>query len=259
MLAIKFKPLSNNLKKFILSLKDKKKRKETGLFIAEGYKLCEELIQSNYPTELVVIENSAKELSKKLAQKFFSRGVDVYVARQQQFIQLCETETPQDIIAIAKSDSNPKQIEYPIVLLDGISDPGNFGTIIRTADWFGVKTLVTSPDSVEKYNPKVIRGSMGAFFRVNVLQKENLANFIVDHKRDTRIFAATLDANMLLSKLKLPKNSILIFGNEARGISPEILKLCDEMFKIEGEGNIDSLNLGISVGIVLYKYYLDNK
>ncbi|MCX7907982.1 MAG: RNA methyltransferase [Ignavibacteria bacterium] len=259
MLAIKFKPLSNNLKKFIISLKDKKKRKELGLFIAEGYKICEELYQSNYPTEFVVIEGSAKEATRELAKKFYSRGVEVYSARRQQFIQLCETETPQDIIAIAKTEHSQHEVEFPIIILDGISDPGNFGTIIRTCDWFGITTIVTSEDSVEKYNPKVIRGSMGSFFRVNILQKENISKFLERYKRNSKIFAATLNAETNLSNIKFPENSIIIFGNESRGISPSILELAHEKFKIEGKERTDSLNLAISVGIVLYKFFVNAK
>lgn len=259
MLAIKFKPLSNNLKKFIISLKDKKKRKETGLFIAEGYKICEELYQSNYPVEFVVIDSTAKENSKSLAKKFFERGVEVYLSRRAQFVQLCETETPQDILAIARSESKQLPLRYPIIMLDGISDPGNLGTIIRTADWFGVSTIVTSTDSVEKYNPKVIRGSMGSFFRVNVIQKENLEDFITQRRDEAKIFAATLRAKKQLSEITFSEKSIFVFGNEAKGISEKILRLADEEFKIEGKGNIDSLNVAISVGIVLYKFFTDAK
>jgi TrmH family RNA methyltransferase len=259
MLVIKFKPISNNLKKFIISLKDKKKRKETGLFIAEGFKLCEELYNSKYPTELIVVDGSANENTLELARKFHDRSVEVYTARHSQFIQLCETETTQGILAVARSEKIEVPFEYPIVVLDGISDPGNFGTIIRTADWFGVRTIITSTDSVEKYNPKVIRGSMGSFFRVNVIQKENLLEFIKKRKAEAKVFAGSLDAQLPLRKISFPKNSILIFGNEARGISENILKQVHTKFKIEGTGSAESLNLAISVGIVLYKFFLENR
>jgi TrmH family RNA methyltransferase len=259
MLAIKFKPLSSNLKKFIVSLKDKKRRKETGLFIAEGYKICEELYLSEYPTEFIVVESSAKDETLELAKKFHKRGIDVFYARRAQFVQLCETQTPQDILAVARAESKQIHLEVPIVVLDGISDPGNLGTIIRTADWFGVRTIVTSSDSVDKYNPKVIRGSMGSFFRVNIIQKENLVEFLSKMKGKNKIFAATIQSSNPLSKIEFPRNSVIIFGNEARGITPEVLELSDTTFKIEGSEEVDSLNIAISTGIVLYKYYLDNR
>ncbi len=259
MLAIKFQSLHNNLKKFIISLKDKKRRKESGLFIAEGYKICYELYQSEYPAEFVVIDSTAKDTSLELARKFHNRGIEVYVARHSQFVQICETETPQDILVVARLEKKVFKPTYPIIVLDGISDPGNLGTIIRTADWFGIKNVVTSNDSVEKFNPKVIRGSMGSFFRVNVIQKENLVDFLSKIKGSNKIFAAIPNAGQNLDHIVFPKNSILVFGNEAKGISPKVLELADEHFKIEGAGRTDSLNLAVSVGIVLYKFFLQNK
>ncbi|MFN3305909.1 MAG: TrmH family RNA methyltransferase [Candidatus Kapaibacteriota bacterium] len=259
MLAIKFKPLPNNLKKFVISLKDKKKRKESGLFIAEGYKICYELYQSEYPAEFVVLDSAAKETTLELAKKFYNRGIEVYIARHSQYVQMCETESPQDILVIARLEKESRKLAFPIIVLDGISDPGNFGTILRTADWFGIKNVVTSHDSVEKFNPKVIRGSMGSFFRVNVLQKENLVDFLLKLKDNCKIFAAVPNATRNLEDIVFPYKSILIFGNEAKGISPIVLELADEHFKIEGAGRTDSLNLAISVGIVLYKFFLQNK
>lgn len=256
MLAIKFKPMSNNLKKFVVSLKDKAKRKETGLFIAEGFKLCEELLNSNLFTEFVVISTNAKEKSLELAKEFHRKGTEVFLARRSQFVQLCETETPQDILAVVRSSYENLKIYYPIVVLDGVSDPGNLGTIIRTADWFGVRTIVTSSDTVDKYNPKVIRGSMGSFFRVNVHQNLNLQEFLEYRKKEAKIFAATLSGNYQLSRIVFPENSIIIFGNESRGIRAEILSLADCQFKIEGSNFVDSLNVAISTGIVLYRYFI---
>jgi len=256
MLAIKFKPMSNNLKKFVISLKDRTKRKETGLFVAEGYKICEELLVSPLATEFVVLSSNAREQTVELAKAFHRKGIDVYLARRQQFLQLCETETPQDILAVVRYSIEPPKIDYPIIVLDGISDPGNLGTIIRTADWFGYRTIVTSPDSVDKYNPKVIRGSMGSFFRVNVVQNRDLSDFLVAKKKEAKIFAATLSGKIPLNQIDFPKKTIIIFGNESRGIRPEILSLADFEFIIEGEGFAESLNVAISAGIVLYKYFL---
>lgn len=259
MQVIKFKPLHNNLKKFVISLKDKKRRKELGLFIAEGIKICTELYNSEYPAEFVVIDSTAKETTLKLAKKFYNRGIDVYVARHPQFVQISETESPQDILVVAHLENQVFKPTYPVIVLDGISDPGNLGTVIRTADWFGISNILTSSDSVEKFNPKVIRGSMGSFFRVNVIQKENIVDFLMKIKDDAKIYAAMPNANKNLDDIVFSQNSILIFGNEAKGISPTVLELADEKFKIEGAGRIDSLNLAISVGIVLYKFFIQTR
>lgn len=256
MLAIKFKPLSNNLKKYIALLKHKDKRTEANLFIAEGVRLCSELLSTNYSTEFVVVSSNADESTLSLARKFYKKGIDVYIARRQQFVQLCDTQNPQDILAVVRAKQNDFILSFPLVVLDGVSDPGNFGTIIRTSDWFGVKTIVTSKDSVDKFNPKVIRGSMGSFFRVNVIQVDDLRDFLLDLKKRSKIFAASLKAKTTLEKIKFFGECVFLFGNEAVGISPEILNLADNEFLIKGSGAAESLNLAVSVGIVLYSYFV---
>ncbi len=256
MLAIKFKTLSNNLKKYVSLLKHKDKRAETNLFIAEGVRLCSELLSTNYPTEFVIISSSADESTLSLARKFYKRGIEVYVARRQQFVQLCETQNPQDILAIVRAKPTDFFVSFPLIILDGISDPGNLGTIIRTADWFDIRTIVTSRESVDKFNAKVIRGSMGSFFRVNIFQNDNLQSFLLELKRKCKIFATSLKATTKLDNIEFPKECALVFGNEATGISPEILKLADKEFLIEGSGTAESLNLAVSVGIVLYSYFI---
>ncbi len=256
MLAMKFKPLSNSLKKYITSLKHKDNRAEANLFVAEGLRLCSELLSTNYPTEFVVVSSDADESTLSLARKFYKQGIDVYIARRQQFVQLCDTQNPQNIVAVVRAKQNDFTLSFPLVVLDGVSDPGNFGTIIRTSDWFGIKTIVTSKDSVDKFNPKVIRGSMGSFFRVNIIQVDDLRAFLLNLKKRSKIFAASLKGKTTLEKIKFSGECVFLFGSEAAGISPEILKLADSDFLIEGSGEAESLNLAVSVGIVLYSYFL---
>ncbi len=259
MLAIKFKPLSNNLKKYIQSLKKKEVRIETGMFIAEGFRLCKELLTAEVQIELVVISSDSDDETVDLAKAFVKKGVDVFIARRQQYVQLCETTTPQSILAVVKEQKQITKLTYPLVVLESISDPGNLGTIIRTANWFGISNIVTTSDSVDKFNSKVIRGSMGAFFRVNISQTDNLIEFLAQQRRSAKIYAALPDAELNLKDIKFPGNSILVFGNEARGISNDVLNVCDYKFRIPGAGNIESLNVAISVSIVLFWYFINSK
>ncbi len=175
-------------------LKHKEKRAEANLFIAEGIRLCSELLSTNYPTEFVIVSSGADESTLSLARKFYKQGIDVYVARRQQFVQLCDTQNPQDILAVVRAKQNDFVLSFPLIVLDGVSDPGNFGTIIRTSDWFGVKTIVTSKDSVDKFNPKVIRGSMGSFFRVNIMQVDDLRAFLLNLKKKSKIFCCEFES-----------------------------------------------------------------
>lgn len=253
---IGFKPLSNNLKKFVASLKDKGKRDQTGMFVAEGFRVCQELLESDYRVEFIVVSLNSDDSINQLAHLFLRSGIDVYTARRAQFDQITQTKTPQGILAVVGSPKEKSEFEFPIVVLDGISDPGNLGTIIRTIDWFGQGMVVCSEDSVDRFNSKVIRGSMGSFFRVKVIQIDSLENFLKNECRNFPKYGASPSANKVLHQISFPKNSVLVFGNESRGIRNSVVSLLDMEFRIEGNGEAESLNLSVSVGISLFHYFV---
>ncbi|MGQ9819878.1 MAG: TrmH family RNA methyltransferase [Candidatus Kapaibacteriales bacterium] len=256
--SLNFKPLTNNLKKFVASLKDKDKRKESGLFVADGYRVVEELINTKANVEFIVISSIAGEDVFELAREFLRKGIEVYFARHHQFEQICQTKTPQGILAVVRSHNEEIALSFPVVVLDGISDPGNLGTIIRTIDWFGSGMVVCSEDSVDRFNSKVIRGSMGSFFRVNTIQVSSIEHFLKNECKDLPIFGATLTAKEFLNQIIIPKKVVLVFGSEAFGIRSSLTSILNKEFKIEGKGHAQSLNLGIAVSITLYKYFLQH-
>lgn len=258
MTLLNFKPLTNNLKKFVASLKTKEKRKEKGFFIAEGYRVVKELFSGNTSVEFVVVSSVADESVFELAREFLRKGVKVYFARKHQFEQICQTKTPQGILALVRSNEEKLELEFPVVVLDAISDPGNLGTIIRTIDWFGSGMVVCSEDSVDRFNSKVIRGSMGSFFRVKVVQAISIEDFLTNDCEGFPIYGATISAKESLNKIIFPKKVVLVFGNEAYGIKENIIPTLDKEFKIDGKGKAESLNLGISVAITLYQYFLQH-
>lgn len=258
MSSLNFKPFPNNLKKFVASLKTKEKRKETGLFIAEGYRVVEELFHGNTSVEFVVVSSTADESVIELARGFHRKDIEVYLARKHQFEQICQTKTPQGILAVIRNNEEKLELEFPIVVLDAISDPGNLGTIIRTIDWFGSGMVVCSEDSVDKFNSKVIRSSMGSFFRVKVLQAASIENFLTNDCKGLPIYGATLSAKESLNKIIFPKKVVLVFGNEAYGIKNNIIRILKKEFKIEGRGKAESLNLGVAVAVTLYQYFLQH-
>lgn len=258
MTSLNFNPFTNNLKKFVASLKTKEKRQETGLFVAEGCRIVEELLSGNPSIEFVVVSSGADERVFELARGFLQKGVEVYLARKHQFEQICQTKTPQGILAVVCSNEEKLELEFPVVVLDAISDPGNLGTIIRTIDWFGRGMVVCSEDSVDRFNSKVIRGSMGSFFRVKVVQTKSIENFLTNDCEGLPIYGATLLAKESLNKIIFPKKVVLVFGNEAYGIRDNIIPVLDKEFKIEGKGKAESLNLGIAVAVTLYQYFLQH-
>ena len=163
---------TNSIAKFIKSLHNAKKREENKLFLVEGNKCCSELVD-NVPASRIdfVVINKSKldgELLK-LVEKFYKSGVTkIYEAQDNIFKNLTDTVTPQSILAVVKiPDTSIIKIsnELPIVILDSISDPGNVGTIIRTADWFGVKQIILAGECAGQYSPKVVRSTMGSIFR----------------------------------------------------------------------------------------------
>ncbi len=246
--------ITQRLKKFIKSLHQKQFRDENGLFIAEGEKLAEELLNSNHHTELIIVRESSNNQITNLADRFAEKGVAVYIAPKHQFDQLCDTKSPQGIISVINSKENPLDDTAPVIVLDGIADPGNVGTIIRTADWFGYKQIVLGPNSADIYNPKTVRASMGSIFRLALHSTEDLSEFLKTNFPKHKLYGADVNGETSISKIKTKGLYGIVFGSEAHGISAELSKLVTNKFIIEGSGSAESLNVSIAVGISLYHF-----
>ncbi len=247
-------PISQRLKKFIKSLHQKQFRDENELFVAEGEILAEELLASNYQPELLVVRESSAGNIIKIADQYSERGIPVYLAPKHQFEQLCDTKTPQGIISVVTTREQPIYQKDSFIVLDGVSDPGNLGTIIRTADWFGIKQIILGNECADGYNPKTVRSSMGSIFRVSMLTAENLPDFIKQNFKNAKLFGADVNATEEIGKMKPTKQYGLVFGNESKGISTEMKEVLTQSFKISGEGSAESLNVAVSVGISLYHF-----
>jgi TrmH family RNA methyltransferase len=249
-------PISQRLKKLIKSLHHKQFRDQNGLFIAEGEKLSEELLKSEYNAELIVIRDSPNSNVVDYVEKFVDRGVAIYTAPKHQFDQICDAKTPQSILAVVSSKEMKVIKNEPFIALDGISDPGNLGTIIRTADWFGVKQIILGPECADSYNPKTVRSTMGSIFNQTVVRAENLKTILEENFSEFDIFGASVDADKLINQMK-PKNTKkygIVFGSESNGLSEEVAGMLTDTFKIKGNGEAESLNVAIAAGISLYHF-----
>lgn len=249
-------PISQRLNKLIRSLRQKKFRDQNNMFVAEGEKLCLELLNSDFDPELIVIRANPTSDLVEICENFSARAVPIYTAPKLQFDQMSTSKTPEGILAVVHKQEKEINFDEPFIALDAIANPGNVGTIIRTAEWFGINHVFLGRDCADKYNPKVVRASMGSIFRSTVVHIDNLKTFIEDNYSSFEIYAATLDANTELSKIKPKKKFGIIFGSESHGISEELDPIINKKFKIEGLGKNDSLNVAIAVGIVLYKFSL---
>lgn len=233
--------LSNNEVKLINSLVKKKFRQKYNKFIVEGVKIIEELQETKikvhkiYTTELVFDKyNSITELITESELKRISQLVHPNKA-----LALCEIPKEKEILAGGF-----------IIALDNIRDPGNLGTIIRLADWFGISQIVCSDQTVDLYNPKVIQSSMASFLRVKVSYTD-LTKFLKSYPHPV---LGTFMAGESIYKANFPENGLMLFGNEANGISDDLLTFIDRKISIPRYGSLqqtESLNVAMAMGIIL--------
>lgn len=237
--------VSKNQIKLITSLQHKKYRIEHQLFIAEGVKVIQELLQSNIVLEHLFETESIFD-AIDLSQKTRVKEVDMK--------RISALVSPSSCLAIFKipKESNIEE-KGLIVALDDIRDPGNLGTIIRLCDWFGVKQLVCSKETVDVYNPKVIQATMGSITRVRV-NYNDLNEFIA--QTSLPVFGTFMDGKNIYKEI-LPADGILIFGNEANGISPSLEKIIKNRIAIPRFGDFqqtESLNVATATAIFLSEF-----
>jgi TrmH family RNA methyltransferase len=233
--------LSKSQISLIKSLYQKKYRKEHQLFLVEGFKSITEFINSNYVVHSIyclkdMISNLPKSIQK---QKIFEVNLS-------ELEKISTLQTPQGILAILEIPHlQISKLKDIIIVLDGVQDPGNMGTIIRTADWFGFREIICSENTVDIYNPKVIQATMGSLARVNI-SYQPLIDVL---KRSTLPKYGTLLNGENVFNINWPKEGFLIFGSEGKGISPDILDLITHPVTIPGSGQTESLNVAISAAI----------
>lgn len=240
--------ITKNEIKFVKSLLQKKNRYEHNLFIVEGAKSVQEALVSDFLLQtLYATEDFAKE-----NQQLINHNKKLVICKETDLIAMGSFESNNAALAVLKLKEKESSLlhEGLTILLDDISDPGNLGTIIRTADWFGVTNIVCSPKTTDFYSPKVINATMGSFTRVN-LQYNDLTKYL--SKNTKPVFGAFLDGTTL-GKENLPTNAILIIGNEANGISKEVEKFVTHKITIAGAGHTESLNASIATAIILYEF-----
>ena len=234
--------------KYINSLQNKKYRRIERAFFVEGYKNVQELLNSDYETIKVFVTN---EYFFQIEQLALKRGLEIQLVTSAELASVGTLETNNSAMAIAriKVEKADLFIENELIIaLDGINDPGNLGTIIRTADWYGIKNIVCSLDTVDLYNPKVINATKGSYSRLNICYRDLSQFFSANSK--IPILAAFMDGTSIYHlKCQLPM--ILLLGNEANGISDELLPYLSQKITIPRIGNAESLNVGIAAGILM--------
>ena len=248
----------NEFIKHIKKLKDKKYRDMNKEFVIEGIKLIREAIEEKAEIKQIIICDNCLDsdiIPKELMYEI-AKYECVYVT-ESIFKVISDVNTPQGILAIIGRNAGEAQIDYTqdiIVALDDIQDPGNLGTILRTVDSIGLNQILVSKGTADSYNPKVVRSTMGAIFRVKIIECENLENTLKEVKKHKfKLVVTSLQTEKSLYDINFDKKLIVI-GNEANGVEQKIQDLADEKIKIPMRGKTESLNASVATGIVLYEY-----
>lgn len=222
--------------KHIRKLKEKKYRDEYNEYIIEGVKLIKEAIESDAKIKTVIVCDNcvkAEEIDPKIMYEIAK--YDCLYVDEKVFDSITDVQNPQGIMAIMSKKSEQEEINFAediIVVLDNIQDPGNLGTILRTIDSVGLTQVIVSSKSGDVYNPKVVRSTMGAILRVNAIESENLIETLKKIKRHKyEVIATSLETNESIYDIDY-KKKVIVIGNEANGVSKEVLEMADKKAKI---------------------------
>lgn len=238
--------LSKNTVKFIKSLHQKKFRNQEQRFFVEGEKSVLEVLDSTFEVVLLVATDHFLSVNRALIA---GKSIEVIPVTKNQLEGLGQYQSNDSALAVVKLKSN-QEFVYPtgqlVIALDDVRDPGNLGTIIRIADWYGIKHLVFSHQTADFYNPKVIQASMGSFTRVNFFYAD-LKNLF--EKWKVPVYGAFLDGENI-HQMNSPLPGVILMGNESQGISAHLEKSVTQKVTIPGFGTAESLNVAIATAIL---------
>ncbi len=251
---------SNEKAKFIKSLNEKKGRRINNCFYLEGIKVVNEVLDCKKAIDIMFIACS-KEILKKLngGDNILKRldnilNIEVVEFSKNVFENITDTKTPQGILAVLKIPKYEENFgNENILILDKVQDAGNIGTIIRTADAFGIKNIICTNGTVDAYSPKVVRSTMGSILREKIFYLDDINK--LKEMGYTIVGSVLDDKSIPLKNLKITKKMAFVMGNESNGISEKIKKICDIFVKIPINDSVESLNVAIATAIILYKNF----
>ncbi len=267
--------ISKNQQKYISSLELKKNRKKDNVFVAEGFKIVEELLHAGYNPKMIVgCEEWMNRPSKSPLKGDFStsqpstfkgergEGPLLITVTEEELRKTSFLQHPQQVLGVFEIPDNnaiPEANwfrEHLCIALDGVQDPGNLGTIIRIADWFGIDTIICSHTTADAYAPKVVQATMGSISRVKVIYTD-LEEFLKGLDRDIPVYGTLLDGENIYSS-QLSSNGIIVMGNEGNGISPAIRELVNHRLLIPSyppeRDTAESLNVAIATAITVAEF-----
>ena len=248
----------NEIVKNIKKLKEKKYRDQENKFIVEGIKMVHEAIEEKaHIFKIVICEDCINDGTIKQDLLYEIAKHDCIYVSKKVFQTITDVENPQGILAVIEKECNEETISYDedvIVALDGIQDPGNLGTILRTLDSVNLKQVILSEKTVDAYSPKVVRSTMGAIYRVNIIKCKKIIKTLENVKKHKyEIIATSLQTENTIYDLDY-KKQVIVIGNESNGVSQDVLNIVDKKVKIPMLGKTESLNAAVATGVILYEY-----
>ncbi len=248
----------NEVIKNIRKLKEKKYREQEKKYIIEGIKLIEEAVEEKAKIDTIIVcEDCVKDgtIEQKLLYEIAKYNC-IYVS-EKVFSAVTEVTNPQGILAVVEKETGEETIDYNqdvILVLDGIQDPGNLGTILRTVDSVGLTQIIISKETADAYNSKVVRSTMGAIFRIKIIIVDDLVKTLKEIKKHKfKIVATSLKTDKSIYDVDYDKK-VIVIGNEANGVSKEVLEASNIKVKIPMLGKTESLNASVATSVILYEY-----
>ena len=266
---------TNEKVKFVKSLNDKKFRQKNNAYYLEGLKVTYEILKSEeavnimfiaYSSEILETINQSNINLKEIIDICNKKNIILIDIEKNIFDKMCETMTPQGILCVLKKNNKilkeeiAKNKDKNIFILDGVSDLGNIGTIVRNSVAFDIKNIIALSNTADVYSPKALRSTMGTILKVNMFYENDNESLIKILKENGyEIVGTSLEDSEKITSLDFSKKYAFVLGNEANGVSKEILKKCDKKIKIEMSNEIESLNVAIASGIIGYVQYVNKK
>ncbi len=245
----------NNIIKLISQLqKSSSKRRELGLFVLEGLRICSDAVKNNYDIEMLIISETANEKYSENIEEISYKSKKNFVLPDALFKKISDTVNPQGVLCICKISSySPEEInpEGKYIALENLQDPSNLGAISRTAEALGIDGIIIQ-GGCDPYSPKSLRASMGALVRIPVFQTDNL--FDIFETCGLRSFASVVHTKAeSLGQVKFDKGCVVLIGNEANGLTDNAIQMSDVLLTIPMRGNAESLNAAVAASLIMWE------
>lgn len=229
------------------SLKERKGRRESGCFLVEGRKMTEEALASAFPVEAVLVDEN------RMTEFVFPAGVRTYAMPAHVLAAVCDTQTPQGIAAVVRMAFVPLTASR-LIALDGVQDPGNVGTIIRTADAAGFDGVLLSQQCADVFSPKVLRATMGSIFRMGIRVTEDLPGELRQMAQEgASVLSSQLDGTPFYQLGPVAPPFVLVIGSEGNGVTDAVKAVATHRVKLPMRGGAESLNAAVAAGIMMYE------